>query len=454
MKLRNIIATGLLGCALFTGFSCSKAFVDPDINKDPNNPVSVSSSALLPSAQVAMGYTFGSDFSRFGSMFAQQITGVDRQFEAYNSYIFSTQDFDNCWSLVYSSIMKNLQLMIVNSPKGNGGYNPYSSIAKILMAYSITTVSDYWGDVPYSEAFSGLDKLQPKYDKQQDIYTAAQKLLADAVANLALRQALPGTVEPGADDIVFGGDINKWMQLGRVLQARLYIHVSKFDNTAPQKALDAIAAGGFSSNDDNFQVAFGAAATSNAPYYQFETGRGGYLAYNISYWANTLQANNDPRYPRLIDVPGGGGLNKNYYFNPAGSVPLATYPEQLFIQAEAYWRLGNLPQAAIAYKAGIAASMKQYGVADADAATYIAANGTLSTVSATAFTQIMTEKYYAMYLNPEVFTDWRRTGVPSLTPNAGTQIPRRFLYPQQEISYNAPNVNSKLGLYSKVWWDQ
>ena len=51
---------------------------------------------------------------------------------------------------------------------------------------------------------------------------------------------------------------------------------------------------------------------------------------------------------------------------------------------------------------------------------------------------IMNEKYKALYLNPQAWSDWRRTGYPVLTVNPvyGTQAPRRFLYPEDEVNTN------------------
>jgi len=69
---------------------------------------------------------------------------------------------------------------------------------------------------------------------------------------------------------------------------------------------------------------------------------------------------------------------------------------------------------------------------------------------------IMTQKYIANFLNPEVWTDWRRTGLPALTPNpnaALSQIPRSLLYPSGEVRYNS-NTPANTGLLRRVYWDK
>jgi hypothetical protein len=52
----------------------------------------------------------------------------------------------------------------------------------------------------------------------------------------------------------------------------------------------------------------------------------------------------------------------------------------------------------------------------------------------------MTEKYIAMFQNIEVWADYRRTCVPTLTPAvAGSGIPGRMYYGQDERNAN-PNI--------------
>ena len=71
--------------------------------------------------------------------------------------------------------------------------------------------------------------------------------------------------------------------------------------------------------------------------------------------------------------------------------------------------------------------------------------------STIGLTEVMTQKWFALYANPESFTDWRRTNIPSLTPNNGVAIPTRWLYPQSETELN-PNTPNAL-LTDKVDWD-
>lgn len=61
---------------------------------------------------------------------------------------------------------------------------------------------------------------------------------------------------------------------------------------------------------------------------------------------------------------------------------------------------------------------------------------------------IMNEKYKALVQNPQVWDDWKRTGFPKLTTQGNKEIPRRFLYPQDEENTNT-NFPWLLGLYHR-----
>jgi hypothetical protein len=50
----------------------------------------------------------------------------------------------------------------------------------------------------------------------------------------------------------------------------------------------------------------------------------------------------------------------------------------------------------------------------------------------------------------EAYAEWRRTGYPTM--NNPFEVPRRFPYPQNEISGNAENVPD-VTPYNGVWWD-
>ena len=58
------------------------------------------------------------------------------------------------------------------------------------------------------------------------------------------------------------------------------------------------------------------------------------------------------------------------------------------------------------------------------------------TFGAATLHNIMVEKSIALFQNLEVWSDWRRTNIPALTPFGGGTIPRRIQYQDEEIAAN------------------
>jgi len=72
----------------------------------------------------------------------------------------------------------------------------------------------------------------------------------------------------------------------------------------------------------------------------------------------------------------------------------------------------------------------------------------------------MNEKYKALFLNMQSWSDWRRTGYPNFIDSEnnstecggaieGNGVPRRLLYPEKEKASN-PNCPVNDGIYDRL----
>ena len=229
-----------------------------------------------------------------------------------------------------------------------------------------------------------------------------------------------------------------------MVQARVNLRLAKRSGNY-QPVLDALSNGGLV---EDARLAYGSTSTANGPWYQYNEQRND-IVIGIKY--KTLLAQlNDPRDSTYGDVLDTDHkiLTGNY------ALPFFTKTEQLFISAEAKFKTSDLPGAYADYLAGIRSSFVDALKTQTEYDTYIlqptVANGSANLT----LEMIMTQKYIAMFLDPEAFADWRRTGIPSLTPNTGSQIPRRLPYPETEVLYNQncpkPSV---INIFTRVWWD-
>jgi hypothetical protein len=130
---------------------------------------------------------------------------------------------------------------------------------------------------------------------------------------------------------------------------------------------------------------------------------------------------------------------------------LIGYAEQELLIAEAITRgwVTGPGTAEEHYNLGITASMKFYGISDADITTYLA-GPEVAYNAATALDQIAVQKYIAFFMNSgyEAFYEQRRTGIPTFNVGPGTandmKVPKRWLYPQTEYDNNPSNLSTAL----------
>jgi hypothetical protein len=150
-----------------------------------------------------------------------------------------------------------------------------------------------------------------------------------------------------------------------------------------------------------------------------------------------------------------------------------TYAEVRLLKAEMKFRGWSVPGSAEAhYGAGVEAAMKMLGtiyplttaISDTQVANYLAAKP----YDATKGWEMISEQYWAAtFLNEyESWSNWRRTGFPTLTPVnyegnvTGGTIPRRLLYPVSEQATNGTNYDEAINrqgadkLTTKIWWDK
>jgi len=68
---------------------------------------------------------------------------------------------------------------------------------------------------------------------------------------------------------------------------------------------------------------------------------------------------------------------------------------------------------------------------------------------------IMIQKYIAMFLQPETYSDYRRTNIPDLVPVSGSIVPVRWDYPSDEYLFNTNLTEGAIDFYNdRVWWNR
>lgn len=475
----------LAGLFLIAYLSSCKKYVGGDTNIDPNRSSTPTLSTLLP---IVIESTTDNHFrvAFITSMFSEQLAAYASG--ALNEDQNRDVRIENAFQGIYQNSLTNLDAMVKLAQQQNAPY--YIGIGKILQAVNLGLATDTWGDIPYTDAFQGANNLYPKYDSQQSIYTAMQTLLDDGITQLSLA---PGTIKPGTDDLIYGGVAATWIKAAWVLKARYAMHLTKKDAAGAANLALTYLAKGFLSNAEDLQLIYNdknlnpwnkniAIAAAGAVFKVSPTQRFIDLMSGSGYYPGLI----DSRLPILMDnrsaatyigiVNGSGGngnvnLTANTYYAKASSpVPIVTYAEQRFLEAEAEFikaggtttSVGSSANAYNAYLAGINANMDKLGAVKT---AYIANPLVAVTAAGLKLELIMREKHIALFLHPEAWVDVRRydynaqlfkgMALPqNQDPAMNGQFIRRALYPLAEITRNPNAVAAQKTLTTKVWWDQ
>lgn len=279
----KIFKSIILAFLLILGNSCTL-----DLLEDPNNVPMTGTRAtlLLNSMQRSVANLFQTS-STFGMQMTRQQNSAGVQY--FN--VYGPQSFDGMWSTAYAGILQDAQAVITFAD--DNGWARHAGLARILSAYTLLQLVDYFGDVPYSEALNGLSNLNPKVDDDQQLYTVALELLDRAEPDLKTAlttAATPGYLNPLAEtpaDLYYANNYGFWIRLINSLKLKAYLNLRLITPAAAQAGIDAVLAdpdGLIVNQNHNWVFRYGA---------------------NIS--------DPDSRHPRFTaNYPGGGG---NYMSN-------------------------------------------------------------------------------------------------------------------------------------------
>lgn len=385
-----------------------------------------------------------------------------------------------------------------------------AAIANVLKVTSMHQVTDYYGPVPYSKVGTSLT---PEYDSQESIYRQMLEELDNAIETLGNYYAGNPSASIMVDfDIVYGGNILKWIKFANTLRLRLAMRTVYADETLArteaEKSLDN-PYGLITDNADNAIVS----GVDHHPIYEINVNFNDadtQIGASLDCYLNGFD---DPRKFLYAKAASDGALhgvrngihttNWTPYKNTANNVsaPNATLyeiewinaAEAYFLRAEYELRWGDIAQAKSMYESGIKASFDEWGasgysqyITSQKTSTAFVDNVGSNNASApssvsiafdtaddfeTNLERIITQKWLAIFPNGcEAWAEFRRTRYPKLLPpvnndsegvvDSDLQI-RRAPYPISEYSTNASGVATGLSLLggpdnagTKLWWDK
>lgn len=449
------------------------------LNENPNFPTDVevpffATAALVETAKFAEGTLNQS----VGSYWVQHMAPV--QYAWDDRYDIRQDNIEAQWEQVYTGPLQDWKQVIEKAE--DRGRTDQVAAAKVMQAFLFQIVTDSWGDVPYSQANTGLalengGTTTPVFDPQQEIYESLIQELEEASAGLS------GSGDVfGAADFIYGGDPEGWRRFANSLRLRLAMRLSEVDPALGRQVFSsAVAAGVFESLSDEATFEWEATSEHENPWCDNCGGVENIGGRKVSVtMVDILKSLSDPRlgvYVRpnnegeFVGLPNGLQDGHGIPFgaaSPAGEVFMRSqtrpsillgYDEVLFLQAEAAERGWTSGDPGALYESAIRANLARYDIPDAEVAAYLAQP---EVAYAGELEQIALQKWISLFTRGiEAWAEYRRTGVPDLVPGPAAvlnQVPSRVPYPGSESSLNAANLEEArsrqngASMISPVWW--
>lgn len=520
------IIPALLGAICFT--SCED-FLDVNTTKD--SPITTSVDQVLP---VATFYAsqICYDHAEYGVYLSQALTtGGKSQTGSYpysQGWEFLGVNRHPMWRRHFYDLGANIKKM--NELAEENGNRNAILIGRTIMLMSTMFTTDAFGDMPRSQVYQAAS---PKYDSQQEVYdwmfAEAEELIKlyhdpdwmNCPTNLPISQKM---------DRIYAGDMEKWGLFCKALQARLWLRkLPNWDNT-PANCQKIIAMVDDVLNDANWTEPLyhydGGKTEQNCPWGPYAPvinsweSRGNRLASSmptkfflkamlgsVEKVSANMPYSLDPRSNRIMGAGEGVegdpllylesniGMDNskkqinypdlyaskaltNPYTQNDGYIALITTEELLFIKAEAQYWAGDMNGAYNTTVAATKVNMERYGIFENNLPSELEKmryrmffNIKLSGANNFTIADLMQQKYIAMYLQPEQWTDMRRYNYSSETNGIAYKHPvtdaliyvynvnyvRNNERPSQKLEKDSANFNAiyKLrrpyNLYEAYW---
>ena len=478
--------------ALLTAFislfvSCSSDITD--LNEEAKRPATTKAEYLFTNAQKTLvDQMVNTSVNRnVFRMFVQHWT--ETTYPDESQYDITTRTIpDNHFAILYRDVLADfkeskrlLDLEVPATPEETAILANKKAVIDVLMAYTFSVLVDTFGDVPYTEALDIQAHPLPKYDDSQTIYKDLISRLTTDATSLTANSASDSF---GPADLIYGGTSAKWAKFANSLRLRMAVNMSDVDAAyAKTEAEKATTAGVITSNADNTNLVYLPLQPNANPLYAdlVVSGRNDFIPANTL--VDKMNSLSDPRRAKYFtEYPVGSGSYKggiygssNAFVNfshitatlndPTFAGTLMDASEVEFLLAEAAAKGAAVGAAATHYDNAVTASFTNWGLTAADATTYLAAHA----YDAANYKQSIGEQAWIALFNRgfEAWSSYRRLdfpvlGVPAVTYNGLTEVPKRYSYPAREQTLNGTNVSAAIAklpggkntLTAKIFWDK
>ncbi len=489
--MKNFTTSVFCFCFLSVVFFSTGCKKQLDINYNPSVPTLQEGTPKLvfPPAVLATAGMVGGELEIAGGMFAEFFTqaSLSQQYTTVDSYDLTNTNptVNRPWDVLYPNGLKNYQY-VIDQAAAKSDWN-YYLMGTVMKAYTTEVLVDLYDQIPYTQALKGANNVNPKFDDGLSVYTSLLNSLDTALSKDF--KASTNTV-PGSADLVFGGDINAWIEFANTLKLKMYLRMVNAQPDMAKAGVQSL----YNSNTSFLSKDAAVTNFTNAPgldnpFYEqnirtLNTPTNIKVSTTFISW---LKANNDPRIVSFSGSTSPISEDQGDYTNvsesgaavfvqsPTDPVEFLSLPESYFLQAEADLRyLGGLNTQNL-YNQGVEAAFAQLGL---DGSSFVAPGGAYAYPSAGSMDDklqaIIVQKWASCAYGCHAIEAWfekNRTGYPLTSPVYSTdpnyvpgqivisknsvlpagQLPKRFVFPYDETSRNA-NAPQLVPITTPVWW--
>ena len=220
MKKSIIQLTVLMLLVASTMQSCTKSFVE--LNTSPNDSENAYPHQFMANVFIDAVAANMSRNRSFNNELMQVTVAIGDGEGKVFRYDFRRNWGEYLWNAHYINI-NNFKEMYKQASKEVTLNTSYQGIALLGQSWLFSILTDMYGDVPYTQAGLGLDSLllEPKFDKQKDIYMGIFTTLDSVNSLFKANQPIEATHDP-----IYAGDVSRWRKFSNSLFLRLLIRAS------------------------------------------------------------------------------------------------------------------------------------------------------------------------------------------------------------------------------------
>jgi hypothetical protein len=251
-KIKYIIT---LVCTLLLSVTSCNDWLDVNVDPDSPNNESATVANRLPWIQHFYAYSAGVTNFRTALSAGVYYSNNANSATASVTWAMAAGLTTTSYQTWFVGVAPNLPDLYDKAEK-EGAYH-YMAASNVFHALGFMQMLDLYGEMPYTEALSGI--ASPAYDDGKTIFNGCIAKLDEAI-ELFGRTQEPGAAPLSAGDIWNNGDVSKWIKLCYGLKARYLLKLSKKSEFNPQEILNCLAKAPQSNADNTVMHCFNKAS--------------------------------------------------------------------------------------------------------------------------------------------------------------------------------------------------